>query len=372
MLQPAPDVDLPMLLICPRCRRLNAQGQLECHAIVLPDSAQPARLGPSLLPVPVIQCSNQFCAARYPVIEGIPVIFRDPRALDLSLSPPFDLLSLGPERLKALVEGQLPSNSLHSLLARLSRYLRAGFEDWIESSAGDASNSSASTASNIHVVEVMRWIEGLGETTRLTAARHDDETEPAVRISLGCAIGREAFESEQPTVLLDAHLPSLLTGQRLSRDGSVAFVSPQSASQWSVVQVKAPHAPRAPVARICTDVLDPPFLAGAFHSVLGLNLIDSVSDPVTAMGQAGALVAKGGMLTLTSPFAWREEVTPQERWLERQGSPVGTDPETVLLSMMESTFPSSRKLLDRKVFPWSMQNYARETVLYRSTGWCWG
>lgn len=375
----ATDSDLPLLLICPRCRQLNAEGRLECHAIVHPQSRQPAFPGPSLHSVSVLECSNLHCRARYPVVEGIPVIFRDPRALDLTLSPPVDVLSLGTERLLALADGQLPSSGLHTLLARLARYLRAGFGDWIEEALGESTKVSAPA---IHAVEVLAWMQSLGEAHHLSAAAQaiaaatfaevsSDEV-PVLRASLGCALGREAFEVDSPTLLVDAHLTGLLVGQRLRRDGRLDAIAPISACQWAPLTVTVPLPARASVAYVCTDVLDPPFLAGAFGSVMALNLIDSVSDPVTAIGQAAALVAEGGMLTLTSPFAWREEVTPPERWLERQGVPVGTRPETVLMSLLEQNFPSSRKLKGRKAFPWTMQNFPHEQVLYRSIGWCWG
>ena len=70
------------------------------------------------------------------------------------------------------------------------------------------------------------------------------------------------------------------------------------------------------MAFLCGDVLDPPLEAEQFQSVIASNLLDSVRDPLNTIGQAHALTAKGGLLTFSAPFAWREEVTPRGDWLE--------------------------------------------------------
>ncbi len=58
------------------------------------------------------------------------------------------------------------------------------------------------------------------------------------------------------------------------------------------------------------DAADPPFLAGAFRSVLLLNLLDSVRSPRIVLGQADALLAEGGWLVIACAFAFRDDLTP--------------------------------------------------------------
>lgn len=59
------------------------------------------------------------------------------------------------------------------------------------------------------------------------------------------------------------------------------------------------------------DAANPPFLAHAFDAVLALNLLDSVPDPRTVLGQADALLRPGGTLVLACPFAWDPSLTPR-------------------------------------------------------------
>jgi SAM-dependent methyltransferase len=60
------------------------------------------------------------------------------------------------------------------------------------------------------------------------------------------------------------------------------------------------------------DAANPPFLAHAFDAVLALNLLDSVPDPRTVLGQADALLCPGGTLVLACPYAWDPSLTPRE------------------------------------------------------------
>lgn len=346
------------VLVCPRCRQSAPEGGISVHPL-----KPVGQEGQSLLHTEVLECSNSSCRARYPVIDGIPVIFQDPRAIDLTLGPPFDVLSLGAERLLALVNGQHPSSGLYALLARISRYVWAGFHDWLGQEWAYPGLSSW-----VHSVEVVRWLTEV--------AKKRPSPPPSSNpwhLCLGAAVGREAWEMTLgPTLIVDAHLPSLLAGARLEREGKLELVAPLEVQRWGRMHLEAPAAPQVPVLRVCCDVLNPPFLAEAFPSVMACNLIDSVSDPFVAIGQSCALLEPSGLLLLTSPFAWREEVTPRDRWLENLSSHPDTTNEAVLLSLMEHNFPSSRTLLDRREFPWLLRSNAREVMGYQSIGWCWG
>lgn len=70
--------------------------------------------------------------------------------------------------------------------------------------------------------------------------------------------------------------------------------------------------------KVLGDALDPPFAPASFGCVLLANAIDSVRDPSVLLGQADALLAPGGTLLLTSPFAWSPEITPTEWWFSEE------------------------------------------------------
>lgn len=64
------------------------------------------------------------------------------------------------------------------------------------------------------------------------------------------------------------------------------------------------------------DAHDPPFRAGAFASVLLLNLLDACREPLLVLQQADALLAPGGALLLTTPWTWSDAVTPPDQRLD--------------------------------------------------------
>jgi|RhiMethySRZTD1v2_1073278.scaffolds.fasta_scaffold246100_3 uncharacterized protein YbaR (Trm112 family) len=343
-------------LICPRCRHVGADGTLVRHALACTSSDGPPAVLGRLDDVPALTCTRPTCAAAYPVIDGIPVIFRQPEAFDLSLSPPADLLSLPPRTLRAAVAGQ-PPGALPALLARLARHAWAGFHDWL---GPEWAFEGLSTG--VHPVELMAWLEGLGEPAACADGR---------RLVLGAALGREAWEvSTGATVLVDGHLSSLQAARRLIRDGTLRMVMPIDATRWGEVTLTAPRAPQVPIALLCCDVLDPPLEADGFASVIGANLVDSVSDPYVALGQSHALTAPGGLLTLTSPFAWRGSVTERNRWLEALSPHAEASAEDVLLTLAGRKFDPPLTLVARREFVWALRASAREAVVFRSTGWC--
>lgn len=347
-------------LICPRCRHVTQDGRLH-QAPLFTRAGELATLGTELASESALSCHVEGCQARYPVLYGIPVLFRRPEALDLELSPPLDPSLLGGsptdahERLEALLQGQLPEGSaLARLYSRLGRYALAAFSDVL------AADWLEERPPMPHAVEVMGWLKTLGEA---------ELCRQAPRLVLGAALGREAWEGTGPTVLLDAHLPSLWAGKQLWEQGQLALPMVRRGRRWDWIHLKSPAHSALKATWICADVQDPPFEAGVFGSVVGLNLLDSVGDPLMAVGQADALTAPTGMLTLSSPFAWRANLTPREKWLEPEQGP--EDAEQMLRRWVEQELAGKRSLLAQRCFRWGLRSAPREWVYYHSEAWCW-
>ncbi|MGH7162568.1 MAG: methyltransferase domain-containing protein, partial [Planctomycetota bacterium] len=69
-------------------------------------------------------------------------------------------------------------------------------------------------------------------------------------------------------------------------------------------------------ARFClADALRLPFPRESFSTVVALNLIDRVADPVRALEELARVIAPGGVLVVGSPYTWLEGFTPRARWL---------------------------------------------------------
>lgn len=183
------------VLVCPRCRRADADG---LHV----GTVEPGGEG--------LRCAQ--CAAEYPVVDGIPVIARD----------------CGP-----LLAADAPAGAaLADIYARSS----AGpLQDWLR------------------------------------------EVVPAGALELGGGVG-----VRPGTVVLDQGLGML---RRARGAGALACV--------------------------CADLLDPPFLPGAFDVVVLANVLDLLADPLLAFQQAFALAGPAGRLVVTCPYAFTGDTPPR-------------------------------------------------------------
>jgi SAM-dependent methyltransferase len=152
------------------------------------------------------------------------------------------------------------------------------------------------------------------------------EGESGPMLDLGCSVGRMAFamaERAGAAVGLDIRLAPLRLAAARQRKGL--------ASRNALL--------------MAGNALDPPFLAGSFGLVAGINILDNVPFPLTLLGQMDALLRPGGVLLLATPYAWREDVTSRGEWLDS----LGMDPADAL-----------RGLLTGKVMPEAGLRYALE------------
>jgi SAM-dependent methyltransferase len=66
---------------------------------------------------------------------------------------------------------------------------------------------------------------------------------------------------------------------------------------------------------IVGDAADPPFEGSSFDAVLLLNVLDSATRPRVVLGQADALLRRGGRLIISCPYAWNDAITaPAEQF----------------------------------------------------------
>lgn len=332
----------PLTLICPRCRGLDANGQLRTAPLTTLGGAE-AVVG-ELSEVSELRCSG--CTARYPVVEGIAVVFPHPGELTHAHNPPWLPLDLGADRLVALLSG-VTETPLAELCARLGRYLWSGFHDWL-------AEQDAPIDVPVHGRQVTAWLRA--------------SERPELLAVLGAAVGREAYEvGTRPVLLVDAHLPSLLAAKRLSEKRRLDFVLPQEAGRWEATALSVPDGLKSPDLRLlCCDLTDPPLLAGCLPEVLMPNVIDSVADPYMVLGQCLALRQRGGGLTLTTPFAWRTEVTTVAK---RLATLVGEGTSHEALLRLVSELDPEATLVDQDEFTWGIWGTRRELTVYRSTAY---
>src|SRR5690606_7933854 len=111
------------------------------------------------------------------------------------------------------------------------------------------------------------------------------------------AVGREAWESDRPTMVIDAHLPSLLVGKRIAEEGGVTLPFPLDHDRWVLVDVEAPTSqPPQGHSWLCADICEPPLLPEIGAITIGANLLDSSQSPWHVLGQMAALTSPEGLL----------------------------------------------------------------------------
>jgi SAM-dependent methyltransferase/uncharacterized protein YbaR (Trm112 family) len=125
------------------------------------------------------------------------------------------------------------------------------------------------------------------------------------------------------------------------------------------------------IALVAGDVLDPPFAAASFGGVWAMNLIDNVTEPVTAIRQLHGITRPGGRWLLSSPFDWSDRATPREHRLGDgvRHKPDVTDPAAVLHALLEGRAPdhAPEVALDIEAtadVPWILVRHDRSAHLY--------
>ncbi|GAB0057392.1 hypothetical protein SIID45300_01719 [Candidatus Magnetaquicoccaceae bacterium FCR-1] len=132
--------------------------------------------------------------------------------------------------------------------------------------------------------------------------------EPWFQPWLRRSLRRELLDQELET------LKPLMTGRvleigagRIRRRGD--FLPPvESVSAWVLVDISSVTRPH-----LCADVGCLPFGAGAFDTVICLEMLEYVPDPVGALREMRRILRPGGRLILATPFLHRWD-TPTDLW----------------------------------------------------------
>ncbi len=139
-------------LVCPRCRSVTPSGELRTSHLNCSSSGKLARPG-KLETEAAIVCGNAACNARFPVVSGVPLIFRHADTIGWLSCAPLDLTGQPAEALVAYLNDSDPSSELSQLAGRLARGVWASFHDWLHSP--EAPLAGATTP---HAVRLIRWL----------------------------------------------------------------------------------------------------------------------------------------------------------------------------------------------------------------------
>ncbi len=313
------------LLVCPGCRTRDDAG---LHVRTLERQGD------------LLACE---CGRTYPVIDGVPVVFRDEASIP-SAGP--DEPDLSPE-VGASLAGPGPDDAPYArLYEHLSIYLDAHWGD----RAVPPPDGPAPAFAGAAIVE------------RIAAL-------PRVRttLELGCSTGRilaELARSSDHVTGLDLSLGAVRRARRLLDGESLPYARRIAGRHYRTATATPGDRTVASERRtlICGDALDPPFVPFEYDRVVALNMLDAVPHPRQLLLVADNLCAPGGELVLASPFAWQTTVMDDQ---ERIG---GSDPAADLAAILQDgrDLGSRYEIREQAELPWTLRRDARSAVAYRT------
>jgi SAM-dependent methyltransferase len=260
-----------------------------------------------------LQCLG--CEARWPVVEGIPVLLRDAEPTGL-------LADLFSDSAPLLATSQPENAPLPHALTQLSTYLGA-YESGFEELAGK-----------------------LRALQRVPMA-----------LELGCSVGRglvELASTAELAVGVDRFGAALRAAARILGGGELRYFRRVAGQFYEPAVIRAPR--RDNVELICADALDPPLAPGGFQRSVALNLLDNVRSPRALLHHLHQLTAPGGEIVLSSPYAWRDGIVDAK---ERLG---GLDPAAALRDEVRALGCSIEDDCDLR---WTLRHDSRATTQYR-------
>lgn len=146
-------------------------------------------------------------------------------------------------------------------------------------------------------------------------------------LDMGCAVGGSSFELAKTFDHVDAFDFSksfVDAAIRMKNLEEVHFKIPVEAELYE--EVKAVHEPDITPAILSRvnfftgDACKLPDLArdnliGTYDGVIMSNLLCRLPDPMACLDGLSAIVNKGGVVLLVTPFSWLTEFTPRDKWM---------------------------------------------------------
>ncbi len=290
-------------LVCPRCRVLDAHGRLKI--VILEPEVSNREEGPGS------RCPA--CRSTYPQVEGIYCV---PPDLDAFREAQADALAPGWNVASPTREGAEIVCREFSNLEPGSDAFREAFLPGIYGAAHypeelEQEILRKELTCNLRLsLLVRKWLEAHQPHTRLSVA---------CALDVGCGPGRLLYELGrcQPNgcIGFDLRVSMLRIARRLADRTEVFVPFRTEGNHFIPLCISHPREHGVPFHFVQGDVLSPPFEAEVFPLVSAISLLDTVTDPMFALGQLDALVGHGGLLLLATPYHWEPGVTSPEKWL---------------------------------------------------------
>lgn len=333
-------------LCCPGCLQRGETGVVQ-HPLTLEDVF--CREQDHIIEG-ILRCTGGRCRRTYPIVSGIPILMKNLSAYWCA------------------VQGDLSTEWGRS--DEIREYLRQAAE------AGQctlAARSRLSATIGNHFGEAaagqkppLASLDPHLFWKRIAALLHEGGQRFPLALDLGCAAGRLTGELSRisgAAVGVDSSLDALVFAEQLHRQGQAVWKRRIRGRRFETQTIAA--TPRDNLCFVAADALNPPFPAGTFDLVAGLNLLDSVRLPLTLLGQMDALLPETGRLLIGSPYEWRSDICDPIEWLEREAQ----DAPSLVRGLLEGKLrPETgfRYRVIREVdrLPWFIRNHDRYWSLF--------
>lgn len=305
----------PDLLVCPACRTLG-EGRLDVRTL--------ERSGD------VLACA---CGRRYPVIEGVPIVMKDPAFLRTAVVSLVER-DLSPEVAAVLAEAGPDDAPYPHMLEHLSVYLDAHWGDRAEPAIEHG---------------LAPLVERIAALPRVEAA-----------VELGCSVGRTLAHVQADFVLgIDIMFAAVRRARRLLAGESLAYARRMVGRHYARATITG--LARA-ATLLCADALDPPLLPEVYDRVIALNVIDSIAQPSQLLTVIDGLCSPGGEIVLSSPYSWRSSVLADDVTVG------GADPASWLVEILRTGtgLRARYDIEDEADIEWTLRRDARSTIRYRT------
>jgi len=338
----------PVNLVCPRCRTLDAHGELKIVLLEPCDSAGEDRAGG--------RCPG--CGTNYPGVEDVHCVPPDPDAFRQAQAEALDPGwngSCTTRESAALVcseFGNLEPGSDSFREAFLPGvYAAANFPEGLEPEA-----LRTELTCNLELPALLRnWLRA--HPPRAVASAE-------CALDVGCGPGRLLHELAplQPNgcIGFDLRLSMLRLARRLA-DCSETFVPFRiEGRRFIPLRISKRRLNNDPLHFVQGDIISPPFEAEVFPLVSAVSLLDTVTDPLFALGQLDALVCPGGLLILATPYHWEPGATSPENWLST-AEHSATEVIRIALAGGHACLPHlDYEILEEEPFlPWVLPSHGR-------------